>query len=87
MDVINWTKVDVTEPPLVAQFSPDDLQCVVNEGLGDKFLIPRLSCHSQAVERTVKLVTEAASKVCGPEKRDAFIRTTLRSREKMHAFT
>jgi len=35
------------------------------------------------VERTVKLATEAASKVCGPQKRDAFNRTTLRSREKM----
>jgi len=82
MDIINWTKVDVTEPPLVAHFSPDDLQCIAKEGLGDKFSFPRLSCHTQAVERTVKL-TEAASKVCGPEKRDGFIRTTLRSREKM----
>jgi len=83
MDVINWPRVDVTEPPPVAQFSPDDLQCIVNEGLGDKFLFPRLSCHTQAVKRTVKLATEAAAKVRCPQKRDAFIRTILRSREKM----
>ena len=68
MDAFKWTKVDVTEPPRVAHFSPLDLQCIVNEGIGDKFLFP---------------VTKAASKVCGPEKRDCFIWTTLRSRKKM----
>jgi len=82
MDVINSTKVDVSEPPLVAHLSPDDLQCIVDEDLGDKFLFPRLPFHTQAV----KPITEAASKVCGPEKRDGFIRTTLRSREMMPSF-
>ena len=37
MDVIDWSRVDVTEPPPVAHLSPDDLQCIVDEGLGDKF--------------------------------------------------
>ena len=30
-------------------------------------------CHTQAIERTVKEVTAAASSVCGPERRDGFI--------------
>ncbi|GBM29636.1 hypothetical protein AVEN_130109-1 [Araneus ventricosus] len=41
------------------------------------------SVHTQAVERYVKLVTEASGKACGAESRDSFIRTTLLSRSNM----
>ncbi|KAJ8962822.1 hypothetical protein NQ318_001222 [Aromia moschata] len=85
IDVIDPT-VNVTEPSLLAHLSTEDLQCIVSEYLGDKYLFSRLPCHTQAIERTVKLVTEAAFKVCGPEKRDGFIRTTLQSRQRMPSF-
>jgi len=36
--------------------------------------------HTQSVERCVKLITEAASYVCGPENRDKPIRSKLLAR-------
>ena len=38
---------------------------------------PRFSCHKQAVERTVKLVTESALKVCGSIAREGYIRAKI----------
>ena len=46
----------------------------------------KFPCHKQAAERTVKLVTEASKKVCGHNKRDGFIRSTLKSRKTMPEF-
>ena len=40
-------------------------------------------CHTQAVERCVKLVTEASTKVYGKDRRDGFIRATIHSRRLM----
>ena len=47
----------------------------------------KFPCHTQAVERCVKLVTEASSKVCGHSARDGFIRATLLSRSAMPTFS
>jgi len=48
--------------------------------------LAEIPCHTQAVERTVKLVTQASSKVYGHERRDGFIRATLASRATMPTF-
>jgi len=42
---------------------------------------PKYPCHTQAVEGCVKLVTEAASLVCGQNARDEFIRVRLEFRQ------
>ncbi|GBN40926.1 hypothetical protein AVEN_195795-1 [Araneus ventricosus] len=42
--------------------------------------------HTKAVERIVKLVTEASRKRVGPQNRDGFIRATLESRKQMSQF-
>lgn len=42
--------------------------------------IASFPCHSQAVERHIKLVTEASVSVCGEKPRDGFIRCRLKSR-------
>ena len=42
--------------------------------------------HTHAVERSVKLVTEASGKTVGPQNRDGFIKTTLESRKHMPKF-
>jgi len=47
---------------------------------------PKYPCHTQAVERCVKLVTEASSAVCGASARDGFIRVRLESRGLMPSF-
>jgi len=88
IDLIDWSRLDITdcEPPVTSGYSAEDLRVIVEEGLKEKFLFSRLPCHKQAVERTVKLVTEAASSVCGHEKRDGYIRSKLLSREKKPSF-
>jgi len=47
---------------------------------------PKYPCHTQAVERCVKLVTESAKAVCGVKARDGFIRVRLESRKIMPVF-
>ncbi|GBM83545.1 hypothetical protein AVEN_272013-1 [Araneus ventricosus] len=42
--------------------------------------------HMKAVERIVKLVTQASRKRVGSENRDGFIRATLESRKQMSQF-
>ncbi|GBM44979.1 hypothetical protein AVEN_223061-1 [Araneus ventricosus] len=42
--------------------------------------------HTQAVERMVKLFTEASRKRVGPQNRDGFVRATLESRKQMSQF-
>lgn len=43
-------------------------------------------CHTQAVERSVKLVTEVSGAVCGQTIINGFIRTTIESRKIMPHF-
>ena len=44
------------------------------------------SLHTEAVERAVKLVTEAAVQVSDHKERDGLIRNKLQSRQKMPKF-
>ncbi len=46
----------------------------------------KFPCHTQIVERMVKLVTEASSKVFELNVQDGFIRSTLQSHKKMPSF-
>ncbi|GBN05637.1 hypothetical protein AVEN_115890-1 [Araneus ventricosus] len=46
----------------------------------------KFSSHTKAVERIVKLVTEAFRKRVGPQNTDGFIRATLESRNQMSQF-
>jgi hypothetical protein len=43
-------------------------------------------CHTQFVEQTVKLVSEASRKVVGQTRRNGFIRTVLKSRKNIPFF-
>ena len=79
-DMINWQKVNLTEPPLTRSISDDQINHLINSE--KKKNLPHPPCHRQAVERCVKLVTEA-SLVCGQNSRDGFIRSKIESRQKM----
>ena len=60
-DLIDWE---------TASFSDQDLSDLIRNPL----VIPFFPCHTQPVERAIKLVTEAASTVMGMEARDGYIR-------------
>ena len=81
-EMITWPR-RLTEPPMTRTISDQQ----VEENIGNAAtLSTTLPCHSQAVERMVKLTSEAASKKCGQEARDVYIRAKLKSRERMPRF-
>ena len=68
VNLIDWEATVATEPPL--------LRGIELENLSDM----DFPCHTQAVERCVKLVTEASSKVCGAENRHGYILNLIAAR-------
>ncbi|KAK0069476.1 hypothetical protein Bpfe_000653 [Biomphalaria pfeifferi] len=83
IDMIDWQKTPITEPPIVMDIDDDTFLTMIREEDTPRLDFARYPCHTQSVERHIKLVTEASQVVCGPEKRDGFIRARLESRSKM----
>ena len=50
------------------------------------FSVPKYSIHTQATERCVKQLTEAAAFVVGQDRRDGYVRARIQSREQMPSF-
>ena len=70
-----------TEPPITIAISKELFACIKHKKKLDEKLFD-FPCHTQAVERYIKLVTEASLKVYGKDSRDGFIRATIESRRK-----
>lgn len=84
--LVDWTRV--TEPPLTMHISDEELKNIIHNNQADALIdFPRFPCHTQAVERCVKLVTEAAAAVCGADARHGFILSRLDSRRIMPSFS
>ena len=83
--MINWQTIQVTEPPATKKLSTEDIITLVNTKELPK-LIPDFPCHTQAVERLIKLVTEASTSVVGNEARDGYIRNKIEGRKKLPKF-
>jgi hypothetical protein len=66
-DMIDWDNCQITPPPLLSHVSSDDLKSC------QQLLLPTFPCHSQAVERTVKDVSAASSKVYGHKSRHGMV--------------
>jgi len=72
---------DISQPPAVMDLDDTSIAQMLT-----KPLVLQHPCHNQAVERHVKLVTEAASVVTGYETRDGMIRQKIQSRLLMSKF-
>lgn len=87
--MINWQKTNVTSPPLLndVEVNEDNLLILASKKITKnrdiKIDFKKLPCNTQAVERSVKLVTEASMSVCTAAAREGFIVNTLRSRNAM----
>lgn len=84
IDLIHWSHCDVTEPPLTKSMPDEQLREIMTNDTVPKF--DHFPCHTQAVERCVKLITEASSKVCGEKSRDGYIRAKLDARKDLPKF-
>lgn len=78
-DLIMWDKVKLHEPLITCDATDAELMEVKDVPYG----VPSYPNHNQAVERCVKLVTIASKAVCGPERRDGYIRAQMKSRGAM----
>lgn len=86
IDLINWQDCVLTEPSLTQHITDEELHGILTEDSIELPLLFELPCHTQAVERCVKVVSEASLSVCGPTARDGFIRTRLLDRNIMPIF-
>ena len=82
-EVIDWSELAITEPPVVNAISDTELWQFIRMDETPTTLFPKFPCHTQAVERLVKVVTEASKNACGPNSQDGFIRDRLASRQIM----
>ncbi|CAH1110778.1 unnamed protein product [Psylliodes chrysocephalus] len=79
-ELINWQSVSVIEPPLTIKVSDDVLQKMIVR-VPDNIEISKHPCHTQAVERCIRTVTEASGLVSGTESRVGLIRTRIASKK------
>ncbi|GBN53513.1 hypothetical protein AVEN_269011-1 [Araneus ventricosus] len=86
-EIINWNSCVVYPPPMLQDLSADDIKSLINSDTTPIREIENFPCRTQAVERCIKLVTEASNKVCGREARDGYIRATLKCRSVMPNFS
>ena len=87
-DMIDCSGADtpVTEPPVMMRMADTELKDLIKADVTPTVLFPRFPCHTQAVERCVKLVTEATAAVCGQKSRDGLICVKIASRKLMPKF-
>lgn len=83
-ELIDWQSTTITEPPLAAALTNQELQEIIQGTFVPNF--GKFPCHTQAVERCVKVVTEASLKVCDESSRDGYIRLKLKGRKLLPAF-
>lgn len=86
VDLINWLEADVTAPPLLSDIPLCEISSRIFDNNETLLPIIQVPCHTQAVERHVKLVTEASQSVCGERARNGFIINRILSRQQMAAF-
>ncbi|GBM13456.1 hypothetical protein AVEN_40400-1 [Araneus ventricosus] len=84
--MIDLFKYDVTEPPITADLTVEELKSIAENGSIKDLQFYKFPCHTQSVGHCVKLVTEAASTFCLSHDRDSFIRNTMASQAIMPSF-
>ncbi|GBN41443.1 hypothetical protein AVEN_106735-1 [Araneus ventricosus] len=87
IDLIDWSNCVVTEPSLTIHIKQKDLKEMSKEEQFPLLTFEEFPCHKQSVERCVKLISEAAMKVCDETARDGYIRATLQARNKFQRLT
>ncbi|GBN84560.1 hypothetical protein AVEN_114115-1 [Araneus ventricosus] len=87
IEIINWNSCVVYPPPMLRYISEGDIKSLINSDTTPIRVIQKFPCHTQAVERCIKLVTEASNKLCGHDAKDGYIRATMKSRSVMPHFS
>ena len=73
-------------PPMLRYLKHEEVQQWANKATPEKFEMLPIPCHSQAVERHIKMVSDASIKSASAATRDNIIRATRSSQKKMPVF-
>ena len=84
--MIDWQANTITETSVTRCLSNATIESYVKSQMLPSGLCPKFPCHTQAVERAVKLVAEASACVVDSSESDGYIITKLQSRKKMPQF-
>ena len=76
--MVNISSPDVTEPPVISGLTDEE---ILNDSL-----VLKHPCHTQALERSIKVLSAASSQVVGFPRRDGLTRQRLRSRKLVQHF-
>lgn len=85
-EIIHWKEVERTDPPVLQIFSNEEILSMMEAKTVPCGKYTHIPCHTQSVERAVKLVTEASSHVCNSEERDKYIKVRLEARNIRNKF-
>ena len=77
--MIDWETSQLSEPPLTALLTNEQLIAIKDAPLK----VADYPCHTQAVERAVRLVSEASACVIGHDARNGFIRQRIQARKEL----
>jgi hypothetical protein len=80
LEMIEWSSINISPPPLLANISDEELRHC------QRSIFEKIPCHSQAVERTVKDISQSSSKVLGHLSRHGMILQTKKSRRELPRF-
>jgi len=61
--MIDWAVCLISEPPVIKAMTDAELRDLITTEVTLTVIFPKCPCHTQAVERDVKLVTAAAKAV------------------------
>jgi hypothetical protein len=90
IDLINWNHewkdAKIMEPPMIKHIETEDLEIIILSKEWPTMNFIKFHCHTQNMERNIRIVTEASQKVFGEDRRDGYIRATLQSRNLMPSF-
>lgn len=70
---MDWTDIGLSVPPLLTHIRMNEFSDQVFANSNALLPFIEIPCHTQAVERHVKLVTEAEQSVCGERVRSGII--------------
>ena len=69
-DIIDWDSIELTVTPLIVQLSEAEIEAnIASSAPHTSPTVYGMPCHTQAVERLVKVVTESSSAVASSEAR------------------
>ena len=81
-EIVNMENLKIWEPRILQKLSLDRVEAALEEPM----CFPKYPCHSQIVERMVKLVTEVSHEVYGEKKQQEKVVAVLASRKNRKAY-